>query len=54
MTSDTNKEANEQTWGQGHKARGQGQGHKKNPRPRSRTAFPRTELLEAKAKDSLS
>ena len=38
-----------QKWSRGHKARGQGQGHKKNPRPR--TAFPRTEPLEAKAKD---
>ena len=25
-----------------------GQGHKKNPRPRPRTAFPRTDTLEAK------
>ena len=39
---------NLQRWSQGHKARGQGQGHKKNPRPRPRTAFPRTEPLEAK------
>ena len=38
-----------QRWSRGHKARGQGQGHKKNPRPR--TAFPRTDTLEAKAKD---
>ena len=42
----------EQRWSRGHKARGQG--HKKNPRPRtqkiprSRTSFPRTELLEVK------
>ena len=35
-----------QRWSRGHKARGQGQGHQKNPR--SRTAFPRTEPLEAK------
>ena len=35
-----------QRWSRGHKARGQGQGHKKNPRPR--TAFPRTDTLEAK------
>ena len=41
----------EQRWSRGHKARGQGQGHKKNPRPRPRTAFPRTDPLEAKAKD---
>ena len=42
---------NLQRWSRGHKARGQGQGqgHKKNPRPR--TAFPRTDTLEAKAKD---
>ena len=39
----------EQRWSRRHKARGQGQGHKKNPRPR--TAFPRTDTLEAKAKD---
>ena len=44
----------EQRWSRGHKARGQGQGHKKirgqghkkNPKPR--TAFPRTDTLEAK------
>ena len=41
-----------QRWSRGHKARGQGQGHKKNPRPRPRTAFPRTDTLEAKAKDT--
>ena len=40
-----------QRWSRGHKARGQGQGHKKNPRLRPRTAFLRTEPLEAKAKD---
>ena len=40
-----------QRWSRGHKARGQGQGPKKNPRPRPRTAFPRTDTLEAKAKD---
>ena len=42
-----------QRWSRGHKARGQGQGNKKNPRPRPkpRTAFPRTDTLEAKAKD---
>ena len=34
-----------QRWSRGHKARGQG--HKKNPRPRPRTAFPRTDTLEA-------
>ena len=39
-----------QRWSRGHKARGLGQGHKKNPRPR--TAFPRTDTLEAKAKDT--
>ena len=37
---------NQQRWSRGHKARGQG--HKKNPRPRPRTAFPRTDTLEAK------
>ena len=41
-----------QRWSRGHKVRGQGQGHKKNPRPRPRTAFPRTDTLEAKAKDT--
>ena len=35
-----------QRWSRGHKARGQG--HKKNPRLRPRTAFQRTEPLEAK------
>ena len=39
-----------QRWSRGHKARGQGQGHKKNPRPR--TAFPRTDTLEAKDKNA--
>ena len=35
------------------RTQGQGQGHKKNlrPRPRPRTALPRTDPLEAKAKD---
>ena len=37
-----------QRWSRGHKARGQG--HKKNPRPR--TAFPRTEPLEAKDRNA--
>ena len=41
----------EQRCSRGHKARSQGQGHKKSPRPRPRTAFPRTDILEAKAKD---
>ena len=40
----------EQRWSRGHKARGQG--HKKNPRPRSRTAFPRTDPLEAKDRNA--
>ena len=35
---------------EGHKARGQGQGHKKNPGPR--TAFPRTDTLEAKDRNA--
>ena len=39
-------------WSRGHKARGQGQGHKKNPRPRLRTAFPRTDTLEAKDRNA--
>ena len=37
-------------WSRGHKARGQGQGHKINPRPR--TAFPRTDTLEAKERNA--
>ena len=37
-----------QRWSRGHKA--QGQGHKKNPRPR--TAFPRTDTLEAKNRNA--
>ena len=48
---------NNQRWSRVHKA--QGQGHKKNPRPRPRTALPRTdplgprtEMFEAKAKDT--
>ena len=36
------------SWSRGQKASGQGQGHKKNPRLRPRTAFPRTDPLEAK------
>ena len=48
----------EQRWSRGHKARGQGQGHKKirgqghkkNPKPR--TAFPRTDPLEAKDRNA--
>ena len=42
--------AQEQRWSRGHKARGQG--HKKNPRPRPRTAFPRTDTLEAKDRNA--
>ena len=30
----------------------QGQGHKKNPRPRPKTAFPRTDTLEAKERNA--
>ena len=37
-----------QRWSRGHKARGQGH-TKKNPRPKPRTALPRTDPLEAKA-----
>ena len=40
----------DQRWSRRHKARGQGQGHKKNPRPR--TAFPRTDTLEAKGRNA--
>ena len=43
------KEKN-QRWSRGHKARGQGL--KKNPRPRPRTAFPRTDTLEAKDRNA--
>ena len=43
---------NNQRWSRGHNARGQGQGYKKNPRPRPRTAFPRTEPLEAKDRNA--
>ena len=43
-----------QRWSRGPKARGQGQEHQKNPRPRrrTRTAFPRTEPLEAKDRNA--
>ena len=41
-----------QRWSRGHKARGQGQGHKKNPRSRPRTAFTRTDPLEAKDRNA--
>ena len=39
-----------QRWSRGRKARGQG--HQKNPRPRPRTAFPRTDTLEAKDRNA--
>ena len=39
-----------QRWSRGHKARGQG--HKKNPKPRPRTAFPRTDTLEAQDRNA--
>ena len=39
-----------QRWSRGHKA--QGQGHTKNPKPRPRTAFPRTDTLEAKDRNA--
>ena len=39
---------NYQRWSRGHKARGQG--HKKNPMPR--TAFPKTDALEAKDRNA--
>ena len=41
-----------QRWNRGHKARGQDQGLKKNPRPRPRTALPRTDPLEAKDRNA--
>ena len=41
-----------QKWSRGHKARCQGQEHKKNPRARARTAFPRTDPLEAKDRNA--
>ena len=44
--------SSKQRWSRGHKARGQGQGHKKNTRPRPRTAFPRTDTLEAKDRNA--
>ena len=44
--------SNNQRWSRGHKARGQDQGHKKNSRPRPRTAFPRTDTLEAKDRNA--
>ena len=43
-------EKNRQRWSRGHKARGQG--HKKNPGPRPKTAFPRTDPLEAKDRNA--
>ena len=50
--TDTLSLPNRQRWSRGNKARGQGrgQGHKKNPRPR--TAFPRTDTLEAKDRNA--
>ena len=39
-----------QRWSRGYKARGQE--HKKNPRPRPRTAFPRTDNHEAKDRNA--
>ena len=41
-----------QRWSRGHKARGQCQGYKKNTRPRPKTAFPRTDPLEAKDRNA--
>ena len=40
----------EQRWSRRHKARGHG--HKKNPRQMPRTAFPRTDTLEAKDRNT--
>ena len=44
----------QQRWSRGHKAQSQSQGHQKNPRPRPkpRTAFPRTDPLEAKGRNA--
>ena len=47
-TLQLHRSINYQRWSRGHKA--QGQGHKKNPRPR--TAFPRTDTLEAKDRNA--
>ena len=47
-TLQLHRSINYQRWSRGHKARGQG--HKKNPRPR--TAFPRTDTLEAKDRNA--
>ena len=46
----SSKIRNLQRGSRGHKARGQE--HKKNPRPRPRTAFPRTDTLEAKDRNA--
>ena len=46
------KNCKKQRWSRGHKARNQGQGHKKIPRPRPRTAFPRSDTLEAKDRNA--
>ena len=48
--------SDEQRWSRGHKARGKGQGHKKiqgqgQPFRGQTLSRPRTEMLEAKAKD---
>ena len=42
--------SSDQRWSRGHKARGQE--HQKNPRPRLRTALPRTDPLEAKDRNA--
>ena len=54
VKSSLSLKSKQQRWSRGHKARGQGQGHKKNlrPRPRQRTAFPRTDTLEAKNRNA--
>ena len=41
-----------QRWSRGHKARGHGQELKKNPRPRPRTALPRTDPLGSKDRNA--
>ena len=46
------RKSKDQKWSRGDNARGQGQELKKNPRPRPRTALPRTHLLEAKDRNA--
>ena len=48
----TSSTVTNQRWSRRQKARGQGQGHTKNPRLRPRTAFSRTDPLEAKDRNA--